>query len=383
MNRSNRSPAPETLAAQALGWIDPATGGVTPPVYPAVTYERDRELGYSRGISYMRATPEGCRQAEALLAELEGGSRSLLYASGLTAISAVLRTLEPGDHLVVQNQIYRGSLLWIQRYLMPWGVEVDFVANGDVEAVAAALRPGKTRMVYLETPSNPTWVVTDLAAAAQVARDAGALVVVDNTVPTPVLTRPIDLGAHVVVHSATKYLNGHSDVLAGAAVLAEGQDALQERMLDQRHWEGALLGPFEAWLLLRGMRTLYLRVRQASASALRVAEHLSRHPKVKECLYPGLASHPGHDVARRQMTGGFGGMLSVRLADADSAVAFQGRLEVFKRATSLGGVESLNEYSDNNEGRPVPVPLDLVRLSVGIESLDDLISDLDQALEGI
>ena len=379
----NRKPNPETLAAQALGWIDPETRAVVPPIHTAVTYERDRELGYSRGISYMRATPEGCRQAEALLAELEGGEKALLYSSGMAATAAALRTLEPGDHLVALRELYRGSLIWIQRYLIPWGIEVDFVANDDTEELARALRPGKTKMVFLEAASNPTWVVTDLAAATQAAHDAGAKVIVDNTVPTPVLTRPIELGADLVVHSATKYLNGHSDVLAGAVVFAAGTDKLCERILDQRHWEGAVLGPFEAWLLLRGMRTLYLRVQRATESAQRIAEYLERHPKVKQSLYPGLPSHPGHEIAKRQMNGGFGAILSLRLADQESAVAFQGRLELFKRATSLGGVESLNEYSDSNEGRIVPVPLDLVRLSVGIEDADDLIADLDQALEGL
>ena len=379
----NRKPLPATLAAQALGWIDGETRGVVPPIYPAVTYERDRELGYSRGISYMRATPEGCRQAEALLAELEGGERTLLYSSGMAATAAALQTLKPGDHLVALKELYRGSLIWIQRYLIPWGIEVNFVANGDTEEFARALRPGKTKLVFLEAASNPTWVVTDLAAAAKAAHDAGALVIVDNTVPTPVLSRPIELGADLVVHSATKYLNGHSDVLAGAVVFAAGTDEFYDRVLDRRHWEGAVLGPFEAWLLLRGMRTLFLRVERGTRTAQRIAEYASRHPKVKETLYPGLPGHPGHEVAKRQMNGGFGAILSIRLADEATAVAFQGRLELFKRATSLGGVESLNEYSNNNEGRLVPVPLDLVRLSVGIEDADDLIADLDQALEGL
>ena len=360
MKGMNRKPRPETQAAQALGWIDPDTRAVVPPIHPAVTYERDREPGYSRGITYMRATPESCRQAEALLTELEGGEHTLLYPSGMAAIAAVLRTLKPGDHLVALQELYRGSLLFIQRYLIPWGIEVDFVANDDTDALARAVRPGETKMVYLEGAANPTWVISDLAAAAKIAHDAGALVIVDNTVPTPVLTRPIELGVDLVVHSATKYLNGHSDVLAGAVVFAAGNDTLYERILDQRHWDGAILGPFEAWLLLRGMRTLYLRVQRATASAQRIAAYLERHPKVKQVLYPGLPSHPGHDIAKRQMSGGFGGILSVRLADQESAVAFQGRLELFKRATSLGGVESLNEYdghnADINEGGSSPCP---------------------------
>ena len=379
----NRELSPETLAAQALGWVDPDTRAVVPPIHPGVTTERNRDLTYSRGTGYMRGTPESCLQAEALLAKLEGGENALLYASGMAAIAAALRTLEPGDHLVALRDLFRGSLKWIQLNLIPWGVEVDFVANDDIDDLARAIRPGKTKMVYLETPSNPTFEIVDLAAAIRVAHDADALVVVDNTVPTPVLTRPIELGADLVVHSATKYLNGHSDVLAGAVVFGAETKFLTERMLELRHLEGAILGPFEAWLLLRGMRTLYLRVQQATASAQQIAEYLDQHTKVKRSLYPGLPGHPGHEIAKRQMNGGFGGLLSFRLADQESAITLQGRLELIKRATSLGGVESLIEPNKDNEWRFVPVPFDLVRLSVGIEDPDDLIADLAQALEAL
>lgn len=379
----NKEPSPETLAAQALGWIDPDTRAIVPPIHPGVTTERNRDLSYSRGTGYMRGTPENCLQAEALLAKLEGGENALLYGSGMAAIAATLRTLEPGDHLVALRDLFRGSLKWIQLNLIPWGVEVDFVANDDINDLSGALRPGRTKMVYLETPSNPTFEIVDLAAAIKVSHDAGALVIVDNTVPTPVLTRPVELGADLVVHSATKYLNGHSDVLAGAVVFGAGTKPLYDKILELRHLEGAILGPFEAWLLLRGMRTLYLRVRQAAASAQRIAEYLDHHPKVTQCLYPGLPRHPGHEIARRQMSGGFGGLLSFRLADQESAVLLQSRLELIKRATSLGGVESLIEPNKNNEWRFVPVPLDLVRLSVGIEDPDDLIADLGQALDGL
>jgi len=379
----NRELSPETLAAQALGWVDPDTRAVVPPIHPSVTTERNPDLTYSRGTGYMRGTPESCLQAEALLAKLEGGENALMYASGMAAIAAVLRALEPGDHLVALRDLFRGSLKWIQLNLIPWGVDVDFVANDDIDDLARAMRPGKTKMVYLETPSNPTFEIVDLAAAIKVAHDAGALVVVDNTVPTPVLTRPIELGADLVVHSATKYLNGHSDVLAGAVVFGAETKSLHERILELRHLEGAILGPFEAWLLLRGMRTLYLRVQQAAASAQQIAEYLDQHPKVTRSLYPGLRGHPGHEIAKRQMNGGFGGLLSFRLADQESAITLQGRLELIKRATSLGGVESLIEPTKDNEWRFVPVPLDLVRLSVGIEDPDDLIADLAQALEAL
>ena len=379
----NHGVSRETLAAQALGWIDPETRAVVPPIHPGVTTERNHDLTYSRGTGYIRGTPESCVQAEALLAKLEGGENALLYASGMAGIAAVFRTLEPGDHVVALRDLFRGTLKWIQSNLIPWGVEVDFVANNNVDDLARAFRPGKTRMVYLETPSNPTFEIVDLTAAIGVVRDSGAMIVVDNTVPTPVLTRPIEIGADIVVHSATKYLNGHSDVLAGAVVFGGDTGSLHVRMLEQRHLEGAILGPFEAWLLLRGMRTLYLRVRRAADSALQVAEYLDGHPCVRQVLYPGLPGHPGHAIAKRQMHEGFGGLLAFRLADQQSAAALLRRLELIKRATSLGGVESLVEPTLDNAWRIVPVPLDLVRLSVGIEDPDDLVADLDQALDGI
>ena len=224
----NQDPSPETLAAQALGWVDPDTRAVIPPIHPGVTTERNRDLSYARGTGYMRGTPENCIQAEALLAKLEGGENALLYGSGMAAIAAVLRTLEPGDHLVALKDLFRGSLKWIQLNLIPWGGEVDFVANDDIGELLQAIRPGRTKIVYLETPSNPTFKIVDLSAAIKVTRDAGALAVVDNTVPTPVLTRPIEFDADLVVHSATKYLNGHSDVLAGAVVFGAGTKPLFE-----------------------------------------------------------------------------------------------------------------------------------------------------------
>lgn len=376
----NSELSPKTLAAQALGWIDPETRALVPPIHAAVTTERNRDLEYSHGTGYRRGTPENCVQAEALLSKLEGGEAALLYSSGMAAISAVLRTLKPGDHMVALKDLFRGSLKWIQLNLIPWGVEVDFVSNSNIDELAQAMHPGKTKLVYLETPSNPTFEIVDLVSAIEVAHKSGAIVVVDNTVPTPVQTRPIELGADLVVHSATKYLNGHSDVLAGAAVFSSGNDLLLERMVELRHLEGAILGPFEAWLLLRGMRTLYLRVKQSAFSAQQIAEYLDKHPKVKRVLYPGLPNHPGHEIAERQMKGGFGGLLSFRLASEKNAIKLQSHLELIKRATSLGGVESLIEPNKNNDWRFVPVPFDLVRLSVGIEDPDDLIADLDQAL---
>jgi cystathionine gamma-synthase len=304
----------------------------------------------------------------------------VLFTSGMTAATAVFQSLLPGDHVLVSRVLYWGVRKWLAEFALSWGLDVEFTDTGDLAALAAAIRPGRTRLLWLETPANPMWEVTDLAAASELAHAAGVRVVVDNTVATPVLTRPFEHGADLVVHSATKYLNGHSDVLAGA-VLTAHRDPFWERIRSWRRGAGAVLGPFEAWLLQRGMRTLYLRVHRASESALAIATHLHGHPELTAVLYPGLPSHPGYQIAARQMTGGFGGMLSIRLAGgASHAVAVLRATRVFKRATSLGGVESLIEHLAASEGPSSPVPDDLLRLSVGIEAAGDLIADLDAAL---
>lgn len=364
---------PATRAAQALGWIDETTRAVIPPLHAATTYLRDPDNQYRSGRSYGRADNPGYDQPEALLAELEGGAAALLFASGMAAATAVFQALRPGDHAVVPRVMYWGLGKWLQGFAADWGLAVDFVEPDGYEA---ALRPGRTKLVWVETPANPTWAVTDIAAVTRAAHAAGALVAVDNTVPTPVLTRPLSLGADLVMHSATKYLNGHSDVIAGALVAAR-RDDFWRRLVEIRAEGGAILGSFEAWLLLRGMRTLFLRVERACRSAELVAAHFSGHPKVREVLYPGLASHPGHAVAGRQMTGGFGGMLSIRVADPIGTAA---RVQIWKRATSLGGVESLIEHRASVEGPDSPAPPDLLRLSVGIEDPADLVADLEQAL---
>jgi cystathionine gamma-synthase len=251
----------------------------------------------------------------------------------------------------------------------------------DLDAVATAIRPGVTRLVWVETPANPTWEIADLRAVCELAHAAGARVAVDNTVATPVLTKPMEFGADLVVHSATKYLNGHSDVLAGA-VLSARNDPFWQRIRSWRRTAGAVPGPFEAWLLVRGMRTLFLRVRRASDTALIVARHFEKHPALRAVLYPGLPSHPGHAIAARQMNGGFGGMLSIRVAGGvEQAKAVLAAVQVFKRATSLGGVESLIEHRSSMEGPSSPVPDDLLRLSIGIEAPSDLAADLEAALE--
>lgn len=371
----------ETLAAQAMGAVDSETGALVPPVHPATTYEMHPDGSLTDGRAYSRADNPTYDPAEKLLNVLEGGAGCILFASGNAAATAVFQALLPGDHVLVSRILYWGIRKWLAEFAVSWGLDVEFVDVTDPEALQAAIRPGVTRLLWLETPANPTWEITDIAAVAEIAHAAQVCVAVDNTVPTPVLTRPLELGADLVVHSATKYLNGHSDVLAGAVVTAR-LDPLWERIRSWRRNAGAMLGPFEAWLLQRGMRTLFVRVRRASESALALAQQLQGHPALKAVLYPGLPSHPGHEIAARQMQGGFGGMLSIRVAGGEEqALAVAAAARVFKRATSLGGVESLIEHRLSTEGPSSPVPGDLLRLSVGLETPEDLLADLTAALD--
>jgi len=377
-----RAVSPQTLAAQALGEVDPVSGGLAPVVNLSTTYERRPDGSYPQDRVYTRADNPTFEPAERLLAALEGaGGGCALFASGMAAATAVFQSLRPGDHVLVSRVLYWGIRTWLAEFALTWGLDVEVTDTTDPGALAAAIRPGRTRLLWVETPANPTWEITDLAAACELAHGAGARVAVDNTVPTPVLTRPFEHGADLVVHSATKYLNGHSDVLAGA-VLSARQDPCWERIRSWRRSSGAVLGPFEAWLLQRGMRTLFLRVQRASETALAIATHFHGHPAIAAVLYPGLPSHPGHQIAARQMDGGFGGMLSIRLTGgAEHAAAVLRAVRVFKRATSLGGVESLIEHRAATEGPSSPVPDDLLRLSVGIEAAADLITDLETALD--
>jgi cystathionine gamma-synthase len=369
-----------TLAAQGLGWIDEATRAIIPPVFLTSTYIRDPDNQYRTGNIYGRPHNPTNEHPENLLAALEGGDSCLTFASGMAAATTVFLALKPGDHVVAPSVMYWGLRKWLQTYASDWGLKVELVDGADIDAIAAAVQPGRTKLVWIETPANPTWPITDIAAAAAVAHRAGARLAVDSTVATPVLTRPIEHGADIVMHSATKYLNGHSDVIAGALVAAK-QDEFWERITAIRAGNGAILGPLEAWLLLRGMRTLYLRVERACRSAEAVAAHFADHPRVSAVLYPGLAAHPGHAIAARQMNGGFGGMLSIRVAGGEAAaIGAASRVQLWKRATSLGGVESLIEHRASIEGAGTPAPPDLLRLSVGIEDPGDLIEDLDQAL---
>ena len=380
---TNKQLHPATIAAQALGWTDASTGAVVLPVHTATTFLRDPDNQYRRGRSYGRADNPTYDQAQAVLTALEGGTASLLFSSGMAAAAAVFQCLARDSHVVAPRVMYWGLRSWLRNFSEAWGLAVEFVDTTSLDVLRRAVRPGHTRVLWIETPANPLWSVTDIAGAADIAHAAGALLAVDSTAATPILTRPLALGADLVMHSATKYLNGHSDVMAGALTTAR-EDASWERLCSARSSDGAILGSFEAYLLLRGMRTLFPRVERACRSAQQIAEALSRNPRVLDVLYPGLARHPGHGVAARQMNGGFGGMLSIRVrGGAEAAIAAAARVEVWKRATSLGGVESLIEHRASVEGADSPAPADLLRLSVGIEDPQDLIVDLESALHSI
>lgn len=378
--RQNNALRPATTAAQALGWTDRETGAVILPVHTATTFERDPDNQYRRGRSYGRDDNPGYDQPEAVITGLEGGEASLLFASGMAAATAVFRALPVGAHVVAPRVMYWALRGWLAAAAAKGLLAVDFVDMTVVDEVQRAVRPGATSLVWVETPANPLWSVTELAATAAIAQRAGARLAVDSTAATPVLTRPIEFGADIVMHSATKYLNGHSDVIAGSLTTAR-IDEFWQQLVAERRGGGAILGGFEAYLLLRGMRTLYARVERACRSAQLVAEHLAAHPRVAAVLYPGLSSHPGHAVAARQMRGGFGGMLSIRVGGGEAAaIATAARLQVWKRATSLGGVESLVEHRASIEGAGSPVPSDLLRLSVGLEDPADLTADFEAAL---
>lgn len=379
---SNDTPMkPATVAAQALGWIDETTRAVAPPLHPSSTFIRDADNQYRSGRNYSRADNPSYDQAEAVLASLENGAAAALFASGMAAANAVFMSLKPGDHVVVSRVMYWSLRAWLLGFATHWGLKVEIVDTTDLAALKAAVQPGKTALVWIETPGNPTLAVTDIAAAAEIAHAAGARLAVDSTVATPVFTRPLDLGADIVMHSATKSLNGHSDIIAGALVTKHA-DEHWETIKRIRIQSGAVLGTFEAWLLLRGMRTLYPRVRTASANAMAVAQHFRGHPLVEDVLYPGLTNFPGHAVAAKQMQGGFGSLMSIRTKGGErGAIATAARVKIWKRATSLGGVESLIEHRSSVEGANSPAPPDLLRMSVGIEEASDLIEDFEQALK--
>ncbi len=373
--------SPESIAAQALGWVGEKNREIVAPIHTSTTYIRDEDNQYRSGRVYARDQNPTFDQPEAVLNALEGGHQTLLFASGMAAATAVFLALSPGDHVIAPKLMYWSLRNWLKTFATRWGLVVEFVDATDLAALRAAIKPGQTKLVWIESPANPVWSITDIAATSEIAHAAGALVAVDSTVATPVLTQPIALGADIVMHAATKYLNGHSDVVAGTLTVANDSETWQ-RIRSIRAQLGGIAGPFEAWLLTRGMRTLYPRVRWAGASAEKIAHHFAAHPAVAEVLYPGLASFAGHTIATKQMQGGYGAMLSIRLkAGEGAAISAAAKVQLWKRATSLGGVESLIEHRASVEGNETPTPRDLLRLSVGIEATQDLIDDLTAAIE--
>ncbi|MCQ0023951.1 cystathionine gamma-synthase [Streptomyces somaliensis DSM 40738] len=373
----------ETRAIHAGNTADPLTGAVVPPIYQVSTYKQDGVGGLRGGYEYSRSANPTRTALEENLAALEGGRRGLAFASGLAAEDCLLRALlAPGDHVVIPDDAYGGTFRLFAKVVSRWGVEWSVADTSDPAAVRAALTD-RTKAIWVETPSNPLLGVTDIAALAEVARTAGVRLVVDNTFASPYLQQPLALGADVVVHSLTKYMGGHSDVVGGALVTAD--EALGEELAYHQNAMGAVAGPFDSWIVLRGIKTLAVRMDRHCANAERVAEMLTRHPKVTRVLYPGLPDHPGHEVAAKQMRG-FGGMVSFRVAGGEeAAVAVCDRAKLFTLGESLGGVESLIEHPGrmthaSAAGSALEVPADLVRLSVGIENVDDLLADLRQAL---
>lgn len=376
---------------------DAATGAVVPPIHQVSTYKQDGVGGLRGGYEYSRSANPTRTALEEALAAVEGGARGFAFASGLAAEDTLLRAvLRPGDHVVVPDDAYGGTYRLIARVFGPWGIDHTAVDLTDVDAVAAAIEPGRTKAIWVETPTNPLLSIADIAALAALARGAGAVLAVDNTFATPYLQQPIALGADVVVHSTTKYIGGHSDVVGGALVVADGAqlpagltgptgtEALVDAVAFHQNSSGAVAGPFDSWLTLRGLKTLAVRMDRHGSNALAVARFLADHPAVTEVIYPGLDSHPGHELAARQMSG-FGGMVSFRVGSEEKAVEVCGRTHVFTLAESLGGVESLIEHPARMThasvvGSALEVPGDLVRLSVGIEDLADLVGDLGQAL---
>jgi cystathionine gamma-synthase len=368
----------ETIAVHAGTRIDPGTGAVTPAIHPSTTFEREPDGSYPRGFLYARNSNPNRNALEECLAALEGGEAAAAFASASAATSAIFQALAPGDHVLAPMDAYHGTSRLLRETFTRWGLETTFVDMTDAAAAQKAVRP-TTKLVWVETPSNPLWKVTDIARIGEIARAAGARYVCDNTTATPVLQSPFALGADVIVHATTKYLGGHSDVLGGG-VVAKTRDAFFDRIRAIQASGGAVPSPFDCWLVLRGIRTLPYRVRAHSENALRVATFLARHARVEAVHYPGLPTHPAHEVARRQMAA-FGGMVSVQVrGDAARALAVAAKLRVFTRATSFGGTESLVEHRASIEGPGTRTPENLLRLSVGLEHADDLIEDLDQAL---
>ncbi len=367
----------ETKATHAGASPDKATSAVAPPIHLSTTFEHAPDSTPLHGHIYVRESNPTQSRLEEALAAIESGAHALAFGSGMAAASAILQALEPGSHVLLPDDSYYAMRVIARDFFPKWQLASDLVAMDDLAAVQRAMRPN-TRLLWAESPSNPLMKICNLAALAKLAHDGGALLAVDNTFATPALQRPIELGADLVMHSTTKYLGGHSDVAGGAVIFAN--DALVEQVTHVRSVIGAIASPFNSWLVLRGIRTLAARLRVHSENAMRVAEFLSAHASVEAVHYPGLPSHPGHEIAKRQMSA-FGGMLSFRVRGGrDAAFAVVSKTKLFISATSLGGVESLIEHRASSEGPATTTPENLLRLSVGLEHPDDLIEDLDQAL---
>jgi cystathionine gamma-synthase len=381
--RRNSALSAKTRLVQAGHYIDEKTGAIIPAVQPSTTFARGEDHALVGDYIYARNGSPTVDHAEKLICELEEGHETRLFSSGMGAASALLETLQRGDRVSAPTVMYHGVKTWLLRQQAMRGIHVDFFDATDPTSLVASVHRGATKLVWVETPVNPTWHVIDLKAAAQAAHDASAMLVVDSTCAPPCITKPIAFGADFVFHSATKYLNGHSDVMAGV-LTARKSSPRWDDVKQAQIGLGATLGAFEAYLLIRGLRTLFLRVEQASANALALSRTLEKHPKVQAVLYPGLASHPQHKIAKAQMQGGFGGMMSI-LLHADEAVTRHAtaQLKVFTPATSLGGVESLAEHRKSVEGPNSIVPENLIRFSVGIEDAADLIADVEQALQSL
>ncbi len=368
----------ETVSVHAGREPDAATAALSPPIHLSTTFAREADGGYPRGFSYTRAGNPNRHALETCLAALEGGADAMVFSSGTAAAMTVLQALNPGDHVICTQDAYHGVLRLLREVMAPWQLGTSFVDASNPDEVRAAITSA-TRLIWVETPSNPLLKIMDLAAIAAIAREAKVLTVCDNTFATPVLQKPFDFGMDFVMHSTTKYLGGHSDVLGGA-IIARQKNALSERVRFLQASGGAVPSPFDCWLLLRGAATLPLRVRAQTANALAIARHLAAHQAVANVFYPGLESHRGHALARRQMQG-FGAMLSFTLQGGEAAALHAAaRVKLFTRATSLGGVESLIEHRASMEGPDTRTPRNLLRVSVGVEHADDLIADLDQAL---
>lgn len=380
MSGHNQKLAPATRIAQALRYLDQDSGAIVPGIHPTATYARDENYEPRKPYWYRRDGNATTAQAEAIIADLEGAAESLLFSSGMSAATAVIEQLAAGAHVVVPRAMYHGVLAQFQGYAARGRLEVSYYEAGDLGEMAEAVIAGKTALIWAETPNNPDWAVTDIAAAAKIAHDAGARLVTDCTGTPPCATRALEFGADISMHSATKYLNGHSDITAGVLSVRETGSTWDDIQMI-RKLQGTVLQAWDAWLLIRGMRTLFLRVEKATQNALGFAAHFEGHPNIARVLYPGLPSHSGHAVAKAQTGGMYGGMLSVLIdgteAQAIDAVRY---CTLFYPATSLGGVESLIEHRKTVSGDGFPVDPTLLRLSIGIEDLNDLIADFEQAL---